>query len=114
MERMKAESERKEREIEAMRKQIVEADMKRRQEIEEEKAKLQRAYERISVQPNNKPKEMTDENMCKVCWDEIADTAFTPCGHKAACWDCAESIKRNTSKCPMCRRYVLKLMRIYE
>lgn len=99
--RLQAESKRKERELENMKKQLEEA------------------FDRIGDKPEEysseeTPIELTDSNMCKVCLDEIADTAFTPCGHKVTCEDCADTIKRTTSKCPMCRRYVLKLMRIYD
>ncbi len=66
-------------------------------------------------EPKNQ-EEMTLVLECKICYDQIADTACLPCGHLAMCQWCAEkhipsqerdkTRPRKIANCPMCRKRV--------
>ncbi|KAF2181732.1 hypothetical protein K469DRAFT_670879 [Zopfia rhizophila CBS 207.26] len=49
------------------------------------------------------------ERLCRICWEEGADTAFYDCGHVVACLQCA----RRVDSCPVCRKRVLSAMKLY-
>jgi hypothetical protein len=49
------------------------------------------------------------ERLCRICWDEAADSAFYDCGHVVACLTCA----REVQICPVCRKRVLSSMKLY-
>lgn len=50
-----------------------------------------------------------EENLCKVCRESEADTAFIECGH-VLCASCAPNMR---SRCPFCRRYT-DFIRLYR
>ncbi|ORY17606.1 hypothetical protein BCR34DRAFT_22357 [Clohesyomyces aquaticus] len=49
------------------------------------------------------------ERLCRICWEESADSAFYDCGHVVACLQCA----RRVDSCPVCRKRVLSAMKLY-
>jgi hypothetical protein len=49
------------------------------------------------------------ERLCRICWEESADSAFYDCGHVVACLACA----RQVQSCPVCRKRVLSAMKLY-
>lgn len=51
------------------------------------------------------------QNTCVVCLDLPAAVACVPCGHLALCEACAGH--RRVRQCPVCRRCVVTLLRIY-
>ena len=51
-------------------------------------------------------------NECVVCMDDARTHAFVPCGHKAVCKACSESLR--TTLCPMCREPFSSVWRIYD
>lgn len=50
-----------------------------------------------------------EERLCRICWEDAADTAFYDCGHVVACLQCA----REVQNCPVCRKRVLCAMKLY-
>ncbi|KAI9747360.1 MAG: hypothetical protein M1835_002131 [Candelina submexicana] len=68
--------------------------------------------------------EMTMILECKICYDQIADTACLPCGHLAMCQWCAEkhipsqekdrTRPRKLANCPMCRKRVKQKVKIFS
>ncbi|KAJ8316925.1 hypothetical protein KUTeg_004829 [Tegillarca granosa] len=46
---------------------------------------------------------------CKICMSDDATTVFLPCGHLVCCPGCAVSVK----DCPMCRKAIEKVVRVY-
>lgn len=50
-----------------------------------------------------------EEKLCKICYENEYNTAFTPCGHVIACAKCASSV----TKCPSCRQPFTNVMRVY-
>ncbi|KAF2460095.1 hypothetical protein BDY21DRAFT_269983, partial [Lineolata rhizophorae] len=58
---------------------------------------------------------------CKVCLEQLSDTAFSPCNHLATCQWCADELmkgkwckdKLGHVTCPVCRGRVVKTVKIY-
>jgi len=59
-----------------------------------------------------------DEDLCVICLDRKKTTAFFRCGHKICCLHCAKEIlhveNKDDKKCPICRKIVGGILRIYE
>ena len=47
-------------------------------------------------------------NECVICLDDIAKTAFNPCGHVVSCGDCASSV----TTCPICRMDIISVINL--
>ena len=90
---------------------------------DEETADLQ------TLDNDDRPPPVADEDLrvqldCKVCFSQRADTAVLPCGHLIMCSFCSaiaiptksndrtQPLARN-SPCPLCRKAVKKIVRIY-
>ncbi|CAK8565932.1 unnamed protein product [Lathyrus sativus] len=51
--------------------------------------------------------------LCVICFDARRDCFFLPCGHFATCYACGIRIAAETCTCPICRRKMKKLRKIY-
>ncbi|CAM8979097.1 unnamed protein product [Rhodiola kirilowii] len=59
--------------------------------------------------------ELYDGKVCIICYDEERNCFFVPCGHCATCITCAKRIFDGESKtCPVCRRYIGKVKKLFE
>lgn len=56
---------------------------------------------------NNPPR------LCVICFDAPRDCFFLPCGHCAACFTCATRIAEEAGTCPICRRKMKKVKKIF-
>ena len=75
------------------------------EEVLEEKAALQHQLRQL---------ERTLE--CKVCWEKPAIFTYIPCGHLAACQDCAKRIsgyRKRYRRCPICMDNYIITQRTY-
>lgn len=54
---------------------------------------------------------LSSKNDCILCYSQKADVAFVDCGHMIVCSDCGKKLDKK--KCPICRRKILKLLKIY-
>lgn len=76
----------------------------------------------------DRPESKTDQEMtktvdCKVCYQQIADTAVLPCGHMVMCQWCADvhmpthehdrTALKTKKPCPLCRKKVNKRVKIF-
>lgn len=52
---------------------------------------------------NDGEKGSSDENTCVICLESSADVAILSCRHQCLCGECAASLLRRGSKCPICR-----------
>ncbi len=60
--------------------------------------------------------EMSNKNACLICSGAKADVAFVDCGHMVTCEKCAKRIKNESiykRKCPVCRKPVKKILKIF-
>ncbi|XP_062171747.1 E3 ubiquitin-protein ligase APD2-like isoform X2 [Alnus glutinosa] len=56
---------------------------------------------------NNPPR------LCVICFDAPRDCFFLPCGHCASCFTCATRIAEEAGTCPICRRKMKKVRKIF-
>ena len=47
---------------------------------------------------------------CVICMDQNSTEILVPCGHLCMCKSCCESLLKNRSNCPICRREVLSVV----
>ncbi len=55
--------------------------------------------------------EMSSNKACTICLSKKADVAFINCGHMISCGECANKLKNG--RCPVCRKKILKVLKIY-
>lgn len=53
-----------------------------------------------------------DNTECVVCMSEVRDTMALPCRHLCLCNDCAEVLRYQNNKCPICRTIFHSLLQI--
>ncbi|XP_073146484.1 E3 ubiquitin-protein ligase APD2-like isoform X2 [Henckelia pumila] len=51
--------------------------------------------------------------LCAICFDAPRDCFFLPCAHCVACFGCATRIAEASGTCPICRRCIKKVRKIY-
>ncbi|KAJ8437936.1 hypothetical protein Cgig2_031452 [Carnegiea gigantea] len=51
--------------------------------------------------------------LCVVCFDGPRDCFFLPCGHCATCFPCGSRIAEEAATCPICRRKMKKVRKIF-
>ncbi|ONK72150.1 uncharacterized protein A4U43_C04F16310 [Asparagus officinalis] len=51
--------------------------------------------------------------LCAICCDAQRDSFFLPCGHCATCFTCATRIADEAGACPICRRRMKKVRKIF-
>lgn len=49
---------------------------------------------------------------CVICMTEPKDTAVLPCRHMCLCRDCANELRLQSNKCPICRQPIAELLEI--
>ncbi|KAF0975048.1 hypothetical protein FDP41_005801 [Naegleria fowleri] len=47
-----------------------------------------------------------DDHLCVICISERASIVVLPCGHLSLCSECANALRNQTNKCPICRQTV--------
>ncbi|XP_040576531.1 E3 ubiquitin-protein ligase RNF34 isoform X3 [Lepeophtheirus salmonis] len=78
-----------------------------------EKEELLKIVRRLWLQDkrNNEDKDtMDDEELCKICMDSKVDCVMLECGHMCTCISCGKVM----SECPICRRYVVRVVKIFK
>ena len=53
---------------------------------------------------------LKDQEFCIICYDKPINTVFVPCGHMSCCYKCG---KKCESKCPICRKKIKTVQKIY-
>ncbi|GAB2285732.1 hypothetical protein Dimus_020169 [Dionaea muscipula] len=53
-------------------------------------------------------------SLCVICIDAPRDCFFLPCGHCAACFTCGSKIAEEAGTCPICRRKMKKVRKIFS
>ncbi|KAL8140954.1 hypothetical protein V2J09_006975 [Rumex salicifolius] len=53
-------------------------------------------------------------NLCVICFDSPRDCFFLPCGHCASCFTCGSRIAEEMGICPICRRRMKKVRKIFS
>ena len=67
--------------------------------------------------------DLREESLCVICLSEPKTFLCSPCGHKCLCKACADAYRRidedgwvrqGKTECPLCRRSVKSVMRVWE
>ena len=53
-----------------------------------------------------------EERLCVICLVNPRDTTVLPCRHMCLCSECAGELRKQTSKCPICRNNIESLLHI--
>ncbi|XP_057844816.1 E3 ubiquitin-protein ligase APD2 [Cryptomeria japonica] len=57
--------------------------------------------------------EISDENLCTICFEDRKNCFFQPCGHCATCYNCGLRVKEASAACPICRQPIQDVRKIY-
>jgi hypothetical protein len=52
--------------------------------------------------------------LCSICFEQPANYAAVPCGHKCGCAECFRNVMDRGGRCPICRADIDCVVRIYE
>ena len=66
-------------------------------------------HEYVKKRQRKRPRE-TGDDTCSICLDRTIDSAFIPCGHQAACVECA---RRLEGTCPICREPIADVLQTF-
>lgn len=53
--------------------------------------------------------DLSDNRLCKICYESLYNTVFLPCAHIIACTKCANLV----TNCPYCRQRFTKVVHVY-
>lgn len=57
--------------------------------------------------------ETCQRRLCVICFDDTRDSFFLPCGHCATCFTCGMRIAEESSLCPICRKKIRRVRKIF-
>ncbi|GAB2274467.1 hypothetical protein Dimus_009237 [Dionaea muscipula] len=63
---------------------------------------------------DSQAKSNPSSSLCVICYDAPRDCFFLPCGHCAACFTCGSKIAEEAGTCPICRRKMKKVRKIFS
>ncbi|KAK3138233.1 hypothetical protein QOZ80_5AG0366170 [Eleusine coracana subsp. coracana] len=84
---------------------------------EDDGASLGSSYDSVSNDGDGDEAEGSGEgggDGCVICCDARRDCFFLPCGHSTTCYACGERIVEEHGSCPLCRRKLKKVRRIFS
>ena len=55
-----------------------------------------------------------DEMLCRICVDNVINCVLLECGHYTLCLECAETIKKSTKECPICRQTITRIVHTFR
>lgn len=61
----------------------------------------------------NSPRKNQDYE-CRICFEVQSDCVFLGCQHMCACYKCGLNIHQMTGQCPICRKAIDKVLRVYR
>ena len=50
---------------------------------------------------------------CKICYADVVQTVFLPCGHCVACERCSQNIATQDRRCPICCEVIANVTHIH-
>ncbi|KAF8170675.1 hypothetical protein K438DRAFT_206882 [Mycena galopus ATCC 62051] len=61
-----------------------------------------------------RPPHLERAGLCVICQDEEATMAVVDCGHLAMCKECSDLVMGSSRECPLCRKKIARLIRIFK
>ncbi|KAH7542249.1 hypothetical protein FEM48_Zijuj02G0053300 [Ziziphus jujuba var. spinosa] len=81
---------------------------------EEDNPEACKAVSSLEGKPENECENSNNtRRLCVICFDSSRDCFFLPCGHCAACFTCGTRIAEEAGTCPICRRRMKKVRKIF-
>ncbi|XVF05328.1 hypothetical protein REPUB_Repub05bG0162900 [Reevesia pubescens] len=80
---------------------------------DEEDLEQWQAASYLEGKPLNQEESNNPPSLCVVCSDAPRDCFFLPCGHCATCFTCGTRIAEDAGTCPICRRKMKKVRKIF-
>ncbi|XP_029174169.1 E3 ubiquitin-protein ligase RNF34 isoform X4 [Nylanderia fulva] len=77
-----------------------------RQELLNRVSRLWQEY----TQSRQDVEKLSEEELCKICWDAPIECVILECGHMACCINCGKQM----SECPICKQYVVRVVRFFK
>ncbi|XP_072748871.1 E3 ubiquitin-protein ligase RNF34 isoform X2 [Anoplolepis gracilipes] len=77
-----------------------------RQELLNRVSRLWQEYK----QSREDVEKLSEEELCKICWDAPIECVILECGHMACCINCGKQM----SECPICKQYVVRVVRFFK
>ncbi|XP_011861872.1 PREDICTED: E3 ubiquitin-protein ligase RNF34 [Vollenhovia emeryi] len=71
--------------------------------------KVSRLWQEYS-QSRKDVEKLSEEELCKICWDAPIECVILECGHMACCINCGKQM----SECPICKQYVVRVVRFFK
>lgn len=68
----------------------------------------------VNKKTNNKmsnKEEPSEDDLCRVCFDDVIQNVLVPCGHYILCKDCSTII---TDECPICRTKIKQTLPVFK
>ncbi|KAJ2082455.1 hypothetical protein H4R24_001554 [Coemansia sp. RSA 988] len=58
---------------------------------------------------------VSEDSMCKICWDSVTNCVFLNCGHMCTCLECGDKILESSRReCPICREYIARVVHVFK
>ena len=54
------------------------------------------------------------DNDCAICMDKDRNCVMRPCHHMVTCYDCAAMLINRRDGCPICRKDILEIIKIFS
>ncbi|XP_022753799.1 uncharacterized protein LOC111302127 [Durio zibethinus] len=67
----------------------------------------------VQGKPLNEGESNNPRHLCVICFDAPRDCFFLPCGHCATCFTCGTRIAEDAGTCPICRRKMKKVRKVF-
>ncbi|XP_074632748.1 alpha-protein kinase 1-like [Acropora palmata] len=77
-------------------------------------ALLERAPRQDSSIPLKHPSQKSNELICQICLVENIDCIFYSCGHMYCCNSCALKLNESNNCCPVCRKVITEIVKVYR
>lgn len=85
--------------------------------IEEEKKHMEITEKDVKLEDEDYEKNpgriIEDDRTCCLCADRKISTVIFPCKHSCLCCKCGISIAKSKTACPMCRKEITSIFKIF-
>ncbi|OMJ92774.1 hypothetical protein SteCoe_4408 [Stentor coeruleus] len=75
---------------------------------------IEQEYNILADEPSNDADTHNYLHLCCICQVSEANMVVYRCGHRCLCTTCSERFTKNLSKCPICRKIIEDMVKVYE
>lgn len=74
----------------------------------------EQGYNILPDEPSNNTKSSNPLHLCCICQVSEANMVVYRCGHRCLCTECSVRFTKSLSKCPICRKTIEDMVKVYE